>query len=1625
MNAKHLTSPQKKRRHAMALIMVITTVALLSILMVAIFSLTQTEYKATQSYVAGRSAKQLADTAVSVVEAQIQNGHFDPVNNSQEYSYSNRTFHATQPGMVRVYNANGTFKSAYKLYSSSQMKVTGSNEALVFGSAHQIPANWKEKNARFVDLNEPVIRPSLTAGAPAVYFPVIDPRAGWNYLGSQTPSAGQPDSRVEGFSYAKKTASGAGTTVTYSEVVLPADAQGDDSRLRLPMPVEWMYVLQDGTLGALDETDHFVSSTGIEASADNPIVGRIAFWTDDESCKVNINTASEPTFMGTPFYFNDRDRMWAHFTAATGEYQRYPGHPATVALSSVLAPNIRLDPYLPGSGVTTSQILDIKEYIYAMTPKIAGGGSLAGTRPFARDDVNVGETAALAIDSSTARSERLYASVDEMLFKDGDFVSKKGRQPARYEIAGGRVLFDHDVLERSRFFLTAHSRAPEFSIFGLPRICMWPVDENENKNNEKRTNFDNMIALCSSIKGVASTSGGSVEKSYIFRRSRSYDSTYDLKGTNGLQRNSQLLDYLAAQMSGLSWPRTTTNLGNSLNYATKYGADNVNQLAVQFFDYIRCTNLYDGVLSRSNDGRDGNNKSGTALYNTRDTTRPKAVTFTDQRLTRPATSMNVDETRSDDTGVLPGHGQVSPAVWGKSGKSYKGFGRMFTLSEVGIQVICTADGKNDPNLNPAFGPGRTLSGGGSSVRIDPAVNVEPGQPQPPYTWAEAYPGMTPPAGAGTARWYSNFPPLVATQNALLYGTTIDPAHPEWHPSKHPAYYPENWNMTLAADTPLTETQKRVQAIILLEAFCPSVGWTKFFPEYTIVLDGDYIGQIKLDNKRIFDTTGSIAVKSDANIYDSTTGFVSPLGGHAGPSVICGNRGGRPVSGEGQVMLGSDRNYDTSNPTGHNALANYGMTSNFLTVNRDTNMSLTFPTGEFVIKLYDTHNWESSQPIQIIRIQFSDAGATSLPTPGLTGAEPGSGVGNPWLAITEDQYGRRRYTRARQGPHYWCYNFEGCFGQMTGRINPNYGKSGESMWIQPPRLIPAGVADNRVQQSLRGRLDTGAAAATPAPPYAANGVSIIPDGVSDVTRTFIPTMGDYRILAAMYDVPATYWQPHPGWQTSVRSVHSFTNFSGNSVAGSRLAVPASSNLPSVTVPTAPAVDTSLQLVYGANYNLLFDNNNNPTGRTVDQTSGDYNRRQPDLPGQVAWARAAQSFGDFDTGLTNTREGPYINKPDEGNFYVGNQERGNITKRYRSAYFFDSWEQNDDWRSGIYMTPNRLISSPVMFGSLPTQAWKGGSIPAAASPATTDYKPWQTLLFRPHSNYSGVGGSKTTHPGEYNPKDHFLLDMFFMPVVEPYAISEPLSVAGRVNMNYQIMPFTHITRATGMHAVMKGEFMTAVPLGHINKSKSFKPVSGAGAWDDNYWNEKNDSHYWHRPIDVTETLRQFEERFANNTGLNTLTRGLFRAASQICEIYLVPEDKTGPLIGNVSKPMNSPSIRKSSMDSFWSDNRATGDNVRERPYSNLYSRLTTRSNTFRVHVRAQMLRKARSTAPDVFNPSKDAVLSEYRGSTLIERYIDPNNSPDIPDYAGSAGNPLTSAPLESFYRFRALESKRFSP
>jgi uncharacterized protein (TIGR02600 family) len=239
--------------------------------------------------------------------------------------------------------------------------------------------------------------------------------------------------------------------------------------------------------------------------------------------------------------------------------------------------------------------------------------------------------------------------------------------------------------------------------------------------------------------------------------------------------------------------------------------------------------------------------------------------------------------------------------------------------------------------------------------------------------------------------------------------------------------------------------------------------------------------------------------------------------------------------------------------------------------------------------------------------------------------------------------------------------------------------------------------------------------------------------------------------------------------------------------------------------------------------------------------------PKIPSNVT----PNKYWDWDTGLPTSIDGAYANKPDEGNIYVNS-----ANPYYQSGDNTDGNDTASQTKRSSYFTANRIIPSAVMFGSLPT--------------GVKNNIPWRTLLFRP------LGSDDTFHP-RTNPADHLFLDLFTMPVVEPYAISEPFSTAGKVNMNYQIVPFTYITRSAALRAVLSSELIARAPAAAATadayKGQPGNPpssLSGAAAL------------MARLPINLDEstgTLKQFADKFSSGQ--------IFRSASEICDLYLVPK------------------------------------------------------------------------------------------------------------------------------------------
>ena len=458
---------------------------------------------------------------------------------------------------------------------------------------------------------------------------------------------------------------------------------------------------------------------------------------------------------------------------------------------------------------------------------------------------------------------------------------------------------------------------------------------------------------------------------------------------------------------------------------------------------------------------------------------------------------------------------------------------------------------------------------------------------------------------------------------------------------------------------------------------------------------------------------------------------------------------------------------------------------------------------------------------------------------------------------------------------------------------------------------------------------------------------------DVVRSLVPYHGDNRLLSAQREVPNDLFQPvsndYSGSDT--KFLHLFhATMGAHRIYGF-------GNEPGLSSPAAPGTQL---------------------------TDADYHyARLPDVrPGAGQYNR----FGDFDNGVAQLHDGAYINRPDEGNSSTAHGNWGGGSTFTNVTYF--AWNVRETRE--VNFSPNRMVPSPVIFGSLPTGIKRE--------------IPWQTLLFRPH-----VG--LPSHPGESTPADHYLLEYFWMPVIEPYAISEPFSTAGKVNMNYQLLPFGYVERSTGLRAVLKSEEPLAIDNEFSEEFKLWDHETSDWPFLPNHPNGNTDREVaddWTRlaygeipqrkPVDADQTLRQFEQRFENGK--------LFQHASEICEVHLVREGEN---------------LTEYETNTFWPEHLVTGDNSRERPYANLYPRLTTRSNTFRVHFWTESLKKARDSEPDEFDPELDSVVGRYRGSTLVERYIDPNET-DFPDFAQPAND---DRHLEEFVRIRILESNRFAP
>ena len=463
--------------------------------------------------------------------------------------------------------------------------------------------------------------------------------------------------------------------------------------------------------------------------------------------------------------------------------------------------------------------------------------------------------------------------------------------------------------------------------------------------------------------------------------------------------------------------------------------------------------------------------------------------------------------------------------------------------------------------------------------------------------------------------------------------------------------------------------------------------------------------------------------------------------------------------------------------------------------------------------------------------------------------------------------------------------------------------------------------------------------------------------ADVTRSLIPAHGDFRLISGRRVGNKHIWVPHPDFGSATeRHAHTLTAADGTKLLG-----------------------------YNSKRGYAIDKNGTPLSYPKDIA--------PDFPGNPDSAsffprrtREAKRYalsvdpgvtGDWDQGLGAHPDGPYINRPDDGVQIEGTGDP-----------YFDDLDQPDKMHRSFF-APNRVIVGAGQLGSIPT------GIQAEI--------PWRTLLFRPDAEHYGA----RNYPRVGDPPDHVMMDFFWMPLVEPFPISQPFATMGKVNMNYRIVPFDYINRATALHGVMKDQRMMAIENGEID---NYKKRGG------------NDYRY---PIDIPTTLLQFEDRF--NKG------EVFRSATEICEIYMIPRKTGAPkdrnTLGSPRAAINGArGLDYPTMRDFWKEHALTGDNSKERTYANIYPRLTTKSNVFQTHMIVESILKARSVPHDVFDPERDKISGRWRGSAVIERNINPDaikpGPNSVPDYF--TDHRFSRLPsMEEFYTYRVLNIKQFNP
>jgi uncharacterized protein (TIGR02600 family) len=1670
-----------------ALVIVLTFLVVITGLVVAFLSSVTNEATTTSASAAAVTTRSLADAAIQLDIAQIRDATVGFSRNADgSLNTASPVAWASQPGAIRTYDTNAAAVAVYKLYSSTNMVATGGQSP-----TNDLPssAGWVSSTALYTDLNAPVVSGGNTN------YPIMDP-----YMTNTSNGC----TLVDGFSI--------------SNAPLLSGISNAAA-----MPVVWIYVLKDGTLIRPDSgsgTTATFASASTNPSAVNPIVGRIAFWTDDETCKLNLNTASEGSFWGTPSFSTSEDVSFARYPPSSTEYSRFPGHPASTCLSPVLwsylgltNPAIFLSglsgvagsgSYNAGSGDTapkfgsTTVTNFFTNLFNNVTPRYGwSNSSQAGTYSLIGTNL-----------PSKLSTNRLYASIDEFFFAPTN-ASPTSR------IVTPIALNARDV-SRMRFFLTAESRAPEVNPFNLPKITIWPVPNTNSTDpvaSNKPTITDQTIAFCSTLGTNA----------YYFNR---YDPTSRLNDFTG--RNVKVYNYLRNLLNqpvpGFKGAMAA-NTGIA-STSVKWSGKQADQITTDIYDYIRSDiNLIDASsLTNANGNITG---SFSNSY-----TKPPSITANTIQLNN-------------------GSGQVVPiTINNPSGVTTMGMGRFPVLKSAALWFIareanqpplmCHPDGR--PVVYDSYGNQISTNVGGCSYIV---TNIPITVGSATYTNGAMVEVVC--AGEALGRVNIMHPwtlPCTKTNiGGINYLTQLmtggNPIMVTNVVGANNVVYTNNAQMTnlypifdfsstntggspQTATYPIYNSQNQhiTNYSSGISFYVSKNGISKFSTNYipaNNVVGNNYYSHPGLLYVPLQDIkTGAFTIPNASIQYNTPLSphqtaiemayvpdLVNVAPGSVGikPNFTLSVSGltGCTINGANIVLSKTTLAFTNNNfQTANYLLHDLG----FQIVMGSDGGRIPFYTTTPVIVSGETFGFNNSGDIantingpdgSVIATANVNFPTANFPTPKLPTYWVTFGFGsyNPPIGYTN------LYTNT-------MLSFSSARGNNYAYDEQQYGLFMPEMALSQSSGDPSFV-------------------------WYCSGLNHI---TADTIQAVDLIYGDPRIISVLSNVPSSMYRVNPAygnsnsitiqcstnasiiWTDYLRNAHSLragmltlggglygtllaTNRSGSTTLwtndfklppqyeGTIITTPAL-NAPSVIGPILSAGSTPLSLTntpnmlissntggygnfFGRNpsrqWNSAYVNQTNaPVGNYISGNDGHcslpFASAECDFtatgtaPGSSFYAMWTNG-GDFDTGFSFHPDGPYINKVDEGmgafaNWAnVGNNPYFSLSATVSGASLFSA---------------NRMVPSPVIFGSLPVfdKNWD------PANPLSTlTNSSWRTLQFSPNPNAltSAMRDNRAVSAG-FNeagglitntiPPDHLLLDFFQMPVVSPYPISDPFSTAGKVNMNYQIAPFSYIKRTSAMRGVLKPVMITAVDdqwsfnykmrsltdlsdnhSQRYSDSSNNRTASGVPSYDT--FGSNSGQFYFHYPINASNTLTQFDARFATND--------LFHSPSEICSLWLYPAQQpkgNGEEVNALSTDANGvawtwTTTDNTSIKNWWYKNQGTtrkamtGDNMRERPYNYLYPRLTTKSNTYQIHYRVQTLKQTRTAHSSDWStwidPSaggvSDKILGEQRGSAVIERFIDPSD-PTIPDFTTNVSTTsITGTTLDQFYRFRVFNAKQFTP